>query len=174
MDKILIQNWNRVVPRDGARVWVIGDFCLDPILMKPVLNELHGKKFLILGNHDLPHPDHPAAKRVRPTAFSEYRKTWEKFYLKSGWDKVLDSATLKWQGSSHIYLRHFPPEEKTSACASILSRQAASSPTQIYFFGHVHNAFKQRGHALNVGVDVQNFRPISLRDGLLQLGLRER
>jgi len=52
-DEILIQNWNkRVRPQDS--VYHLGDVCLQPeTMIDKILPRLNGKKYLILGNHDI-------------------------------------------------------------------------------------------------------------------------
>lgn len=53
MDKALINNWNSVVDNLDA-VYILGDFCWDKEdRWIEVLKQLKGKKYLILGNHDL-------------------------------------------------------------------------------------------------------------------------
>ena len=53
MNQVLIQNYNSVVRRDDT-VYLLGDICLK--LPKDRANELisqlHGKKYLLIGNHD--------------------------------------------------------------------------------------------------------------------------
>ncbi len=52
MDAALIANWNSVVGKDDL-VWMLGDFALAPAeRVREVLAALHGKKQLIMGNHD--------------------------------------------------------------------------------------------------------------------------
>src|SRR5262249_6309943 len=52
MNEALIANWNaRVRPEDT--VWFLGDFAFtNPNKALPILGRLHGKKHLIMGNHD--------------------------------------------------------------------------------------------------------------------------
>ena len=51
-DKWLINRWNEQVQR-GDVVYILGDFCLgNSIRTERILSQLHGKKFLIRGNHD--------------------------------------------------------------------------------------------------------------------------
>lgn len=51
-DKWLINQWNDQVKR-GDTVYILGDFCLgNKIKTEKILSQLHGKKFLIRGNHD--------------------------------------------------------------------------------------------------------------------------
>ena len=52
-EETLIENWNKTVNQDDM-VWHLGDFSiqLPKEDVKRILNELNGKKFLIMGNHD--------------------------------------------------------------------------------------------------------------------------
>ena len=53
MDKILIDNWNKVVTNSDI-TYILGDFCLgkEPEWIK-ILDRLNGHKVLIRGNHDI-------------------------------------------------------------------------------------------------------------------------
>lgn len=52
MDKYLINLWNNTV-RKFDTVYFLGDFCLqNKEYTEKILKQLHGKKFLITGNHD--------------------------------------------------------------------------------------------------------------------------
>jgi calcineurin-like phosphoesterase family protein len=52
MDEAMVDNWNKVVPKEGATVYHLGDVAMKEKQL-PILNRLHGKKKLILGNHDI-------------------------------------------------------------------------------------------------------------------------
>jgi len=53
MNQTLIENWNRVVPRDGI-VFHLGDFAFaSEENWNSILDKLKGKIYLILGNHDM-------------------------------------------------------------------------------------------------------------------------
>ena len=53
MNSELIRRWNETVPEDGI-VFHLGDFCHgSPKQWNDILHSLHGKIFLILGNHDM-------------------------------------------------------------------------------------------------------------------------
>jgi calcineurin-like phosphoesterase family protein len=57
MDKVLIENWNRKIGRNDL-IYIIGDFGLiNTSKYKEYANRLNGQKYLILGNHDRPHPE---------------------------------------------------------------------------------------------------------------------
>ena len=52
MDKYLIDLWNSTVKKQDT-VYFLGDFCLqNKEYTEKILNKLHGKKHLIVGNHD--------------------------------------------------------------------------------------------------------------------------
>ena len=51
-DKWLIEQWNSTIGKKDI-VYIVGDFAFgSPYHVKRLLDKLHGKKFLILGNHD--------------------------------------------------------------------------------------------------------------------------
>jgi len=55
MDQELIKRWNETVPEDGV-VFHLGDFCHgNASKWKEILSTLHGKIYLVLGNHDMKH-----------------------------------------------------------------------------------------------------------------------
>ncbi len=53
MDEALIDNWNKVVPKDGV-VFHAGDFAMTSRIdyIKEIVGRLNGKIYLTLGNHD--------------------------------------------------------------------------------------------------------------------------
>ena len=52
MNETLIANWNRVVGPDDL-TWILGDFCAgDTARWRELLQNLQGRKSLIIGNHD--------------------------------------------------------------------------------------------------------------------------
>lgn len=51
-DEWLIEKWNNIIRREDY-VYILGDFCLgNKARAEKILHRLHGKKFLIFGNHD--------------------------------------------------------------------------------------------------------------------------
>lgn len=53
MNSVMIRRWNETVPPDGV-IFHLGDFAHgNPGLWNDVLSQLHGTKYLILGNHDM-------------------------------------------------------------------------------------------------------------------------
>jgi len=53
MDETMVRNWNSVVGKNDE-VYILGDFSWhkNPERTLEILKQLHGKKYLVLGNHD--------------------------------------------------------------------------------------------------------------------------
>ena len=52
-DELIINNWNKVVGKRDL-VWILGDITMETDSHYYLLNELYGRKKVVLGNHDLP------------------------------------------------------------------------------------------------------------------------
>ena len=143
MNETLIKNWNSCV-KSNDEIYVLGDFIFkgNGSDANNILKKLKGKKYLIKGNHD---------NFLNDSNFDKNNFRWVKDYF------VLNYQKTK------IILFHFPIFEWDG-----YFRDA------IHLFGHVHNSgnnknayerFKQLGqNAINVGVDVNNFYPISIEE----------
>ena len=87
MNRVLIKRWNETVPEHGV-VFHLGDFSQGGYReLKDILPKLHGRIFLILGNHD----------EVR-TVTMKYKKTFA---------QVLPQKTIRIEGND-IILNHYP------------------------------------------------------------------
>ena len=136
MNQVLIKNWNNTVKKED-RIFVLGDFCLsgkDKII--EIGRQLKGRKTLILGNHD-----------------SASIKT----YYEAGFEMV---------SKYPIFLKGF-----------LLSHEPIPDCRFINIHGHIHNKSIEEIDYLyldkmpelkelyyNVGVDTNNFRPVSFKD----------
>ena len=139
MDKVIINNWNAAIgPKD--EVYIIGDFTMRPAAdAHEYLTRLNGHKYFIKGNHD------------------RFLKNFESYASDFVW--VKDYYVLR-TDEYRIVLFHFPILEWDQ-----FYRGA------IHCFGHVHNSplsgerlSLMSGPAFNVGVDVNEFYPVSLTD----------
>ncbi len=147
MDKALIENWNSVVKKDDD-IYHLGDMALSaPGYLINILSQLNGNIYFIRGNHD-------------KTALNVYKKhphffKWAKdyFYL-----KVLDKEISG--GSQKLFLIHYP-----------MLTWNGSHRGSWNLFGHVHNTPVKnlKPAQLNVGVDVNNFTPISYEEVKIQI-----
>lgn len=129
----IVKNWNAVVsPRD--HVYHLGDVGYgSPQYLYRVLERLKGKVYLIRGNHDLTVVRQPAAQRFE----------WIK-------DTYLFSAQLKGK-SYRLFLSHYPHRSWPE-----------SNQGSFHLFGHTHGNMPPHGLSFDVGVDSNNYTPISL------------
>jgi len=143
MDQTLIENWNSCV-KNRDEIYILGDFLYrgKGKDANAILAKLKGRKYLIKGNHEryLTDPE------FKPEAFE-----WIKDYY------VLKHHGIK------IVLFHYP-----------LLSWDGSHRGSIHLYGHVHNSglkhpeFGEKlrvlgPNAFNVGVDVNNFYPVSIK-----------
>jgi calcineurin-like phosphoesterase family protein len=139
MNDSMIKAWNKKVKSDD-QVYILGDFSFaTPILTNAILHNLNGRKYMILGNHD----------------------SWAKDKsLHSHFEFIKDYFVLKTQYNQEkvkLILSHFP--------FYVWDSKHYGS---IHLYGHVHNARPELnqflGKAYNVGVDVNNYEPVSLNE----------
>lgn len=142
MNNSLIENWNKVVPKNGV-VFHLGDFAFGGSeLWNKVLDQLNGKIYLILGNHD--------------------RGNLRENYIKK-FELVTPQIQIDIEGRS-VYLNHYP-----FLCYGG-SYRGENSVWQL--FGHVHSGPNCTGldcdrlnilfpYQYDVGVDNNNYTPIS-------------
>lgn len=142
MHESLIYNWNNKV-KEKDDIYILGDFSHKGkgIEVNETLKRLNGKKYLIKGNHD---------GFLNDDDFDESLFEWIKDYYVMRYEK------------HKIVLFHFP----------ILEWDGYFTEA-IHLYGHVHNSRKSASQykrleilgrrALNVGVDVNNFTPVSIK-----------
>ena len=134
MNSTLWSNWNKIV-KDEDHVYVLGDFVWYKRDIDFWCSNLYGKIHLILGNHDM----------VNIAAYSKQSNIVEITHL-----KILKINKRRYS------LCHYP----------MMTWYGRRSGKGFHLFGHVHKTM-MRGIAegsLNVGVDMWNYRPISLEE----------
>lgn len=145
-DSEIIKRWNAKVPEDGI-VFHLGDVGFGhPKIINDILHQLHGKIYLVIGNHD-----------------------WRRVVSQHAWrfEEMTQQINMKISGQ-HIILNHFP-----LLCFSGAYRK--DSPTW-QLFGHVHSSpYCSDGLDIprlkmlfptqyDVGVDNNDFTPISFEE----------
>lgn len=143
MDSALIGYWNQVVGR-GDTVYVLGDFCFKgaPKAIQ-YLRCLNGTIHLLRGNHD---------KFIEQQTFKselEQSPQFSQYVKNEGWYKHMQD------GDKEVVLCHFP----------ILYWDGMDDRGSIHLYGHMHsrpNMQHPHKDAYNVGVDVNNYRPVTL------------
>lgn len=151
MTEAIVERYNETVNSDDT-VYILGDLCLggssDEVLAanKKLINNLKGKKRIILGNHD-------SDRRIEM-----YEECWN--------TKILGYADMLRLNGYHFYLSHFP------TITSNLDYDKPLKSRTINLFGHTHQKEKfYRGNPMmyHVGVDSNNCYPISLEQVIQDL-----
>lgn len=137
MDATLIANWNNRV-QDSDLVYVIGDLVMGVKDNIPALiQQLRGQIILIAGNHDYDR---------RGQILKQYKQT-------KIWNSPVYSELYTEVDGIKLYLRHIPD-------TNFIPNERA----QYHFTGHVHNAWVRQGSIENVGVDVCDYKPMTLSE----------
>ena len=144
MNSEMISRWNSYVT-DHDEVYILGDFMYkgNGRDANEILSRLKGKKYLVRGNHE---------KYLDDPQFRQGAFEWVKDYY-----------VLKYEGGLHIVLFHYP-----------MLSWYGSHHGSIHLYGHVHNSGEQHPdfgeklemlgkRAINVGVDVNDFYPVSIK-----------
>lgn len=139
MDQAMIENWNRRVQSQDT-VYILGDFCYrNNTPASSYLKQLKGKKHLITGNHDSRLLSDQDAMR----------------YIESA-----NSLNVVHDPGGKIVLCHYPLAEWNGLYKG-----------WYHAYGHIHNrkddtfllmGFREK--ALNAGVDVNHFQPVTLAE----------
>lgn len=141
MQRVIISNWNSIVhPRDI--VWHLGDFGigLTDAETLELFQQLNGTIKLVIGNHDVD------------------RK-----------GRLIQSlARLPWATppTHHAEIKHDKKRIILSHYAGLTWNNAHHGSYQA--FGHSHGQLKSLPRSIDVGVDAQNFRPISVDEFIRQ------
>lgn len=135
MDNILIDNWNKTI-KDKDEVYILGDLTMgDPDIVDRYLSRMNGRKYLIRGNHD-----------YFANIYNGNQLIWIKDYYELKHNK------------EYIILCHYPFNEWNR-----------SYHGSLHLHGHQHNHSdynldqrKNNKNRYDVGVDANDFKPISL------------
>ena len=160
MGRALIENWNSVVGPEDIVV-TMGDFFWfnDSHSIKKVVNQLNGTIYIVLGNHD----KRESFRRCDP----------EKLIILDGISHIFlrcEDENRWYEKTFEIVCSHYP-----------LMTWSHRDRGAINVFGHIHSGWLRsgddydqnlplwKGQQLDVGVDNQNFTPVSFEDILSQL-----
>ncbi|MCK9417616.1 hydrolase [Candidatus Dojkabacteria bacterium] len=135
MDDKLIQYWNEKVTKKD-NVFILGDFFWKANVeyCKNILEQLNGHKYMIIGSHD------HFIKKIELQKYFVFVKKYHVYKKENIRAVLFHNPLFSWDGMDHgVY----------------------------HFFGHVHNKYiciNGNTMAYNVGVDVNNFTPVSLNE----------
>lgn len=141
MDEALVERWNNVVhPKD--HVWVLGDFSIghDERTVARLFHALNGHKKLVIGNHDTDNK----GNLVKSVA----RLPWA--------TAPVQRAEIKHDGR-RIDLCHYAGMTWNAEHHGCLQA-----------FGHSHGRLLGLPGSVDVGVDAQNYAPVSVEDFVWQ------
>jgi len=143
MDEALIKNWNNIVSERDI-VYILGDLVFrSDKHASYYIDRLKGVKHLILGNHD--------HKWIKNCNLQKYFASVS-YYL-----EIKD-------GEKRLALSHYP----------MLSWGGAARGA-LHIYAHIHNkkdglayeTLKQMDNALNAGVEINDYRPVTLDELIL-------
>lgn len=143
-DNRLIENWNSEVKKNDL-VFILGDFSFYKAEeTNSILEKLNGDKILIIGNHD-------------QTFLNKIR------FDKSLFKEICYYKEFEYKGYN-ICLMHYP----------IKSFNGMLRENSIHFCGHIHSTNEELSrHTYNVGVDVNNYKPIEINEAIQKALLNE-
>ena len=131
----IFKSWNELVKKDTDIVYIVGDLWMGKNKvdnLEKMLNQAKGRKILILGNHD----------EIKPFT-----------YIRHGIESVHTSLLVSPSESGlpcNVYFAHDPA---IYTCLPDLAFMVC---------GHVHKLFKVQKGCVNAGVDIWDFKPVSL------------
>ena len=140
MQEVMINNWNaRVGVSDD--VYILGDFSFGATIFYEYATKLNGVKHFIVGNHD-----HEAYKKAQVMT-SNTKGIKNIFFHGDIWSVKDDNV--------RVVLCHYPIYE-----------WEGSFKGAIHFHGHCHGNIGKsfKTNAYDVGVDVWNFTPVTLKE----------
>lgn len=137
-DEELIKRWNDTIKHDDDLVYILGDLSFrNSKETNDIVKRLRGRKILVLGNHD--------------------NICLGKDFDKSLFEKIVDYEEIS-INNKKIIMFHFP-----------ISSWKQKEFGSIHLYGHVHSNshyVENIRNSYNVGVDVNNFKPICLENYL--------
>ena len=137
MNLAIIENWNKVVPKDGI-VYILGDVSMKGIKETDyLLDQLNGTKILIIGNHD------------NPSIIKYFDKSFDMLGL-----NVTDNE----EGTiTKVVLCHFPILEWYGMSHGSIHLHG-------HVHGAMNEYDKFNWKRLDVGMDSHNMTPVSWND----------
>lgn len=144
MNAELIKRYNQVVKPEDTVLWLGDCFFCGRIKAKEIMDQLNGRKILILGNHD-------DASLTR--------------MMKLGFVWACNEMRIKLGGHT-VRICHYPYKQKwyqklfNKYDDRYENRRPPRIKGEILLHGHVHEKWKVRDNMINCGVDVWDLKPV--------------
>lgn len=157
MDAGLIKNWNSVVPSYGI-VYVLGDLGFNFKHLKPIIDQLHGTLIMIRGNHD------PSVNALYNLGFTSV--TYGATIYIANQQVELSHCPARGEYREDTTKMHGPNENWHGERRHQKFSKVIAQDT-ILLHGHIHSpnkgqSTKIEGRQYDVGVDANNYKPVSL------------
>lgn len=137
MAEHIIKVWNDTVkPKD--KIYVLGDFSLNPKWSKILVPKLNGYKTLVAGNHDACHISNKKSEKF----VEKYLEEWDDVY------KSHTQLTLK--DGTFVNLCHLPYDNQYD---TRYSEYKLDNKGTTLLHGHVHGRYIKNGNQIDVGWD---------------------
>lgn len=143
MHAVLIRNWNDTVGSNDE-VYILGDFVFGGVgRIREITAQLNGVKTLIRGNHD----DRKVLTRG----------------VELGFNSVAEPSEGSISSVDEFLLSHYPYLGKgDSTDVERFTDKRYNDTGKWLLHGHVHCHWRVKEKMINVGVDVWDYRPVSL------------
>ena len=152
MNEMMIKNWNETVGPDDT-VFHLGDVALGTIAESlPLVGRLNGYKILVPGNHDRIFSGESEKKRER--FFPEYRKVFQGINY-----EIVTIPFDMGDEMIEVVLSHFPYRGDSQENDRHVDKRPVDNGLPL-IHGHIHDKRRIDGRMFNVGVDVNDFRPV--------------
>lgn len=149
-DQSLIEEFNELVGKNDLLIHC-GDVALGKIADSlPLVGRLRGYKVLIPGNHDRVFSGEKQKSRIRFDA--EYRKVFQEI-----WPEIVIHTIP--QLGTEVMLSHFPYEGDSQENDRHVDKRPVDNGLPL-IHGHIHEKRHIDGRMFNVGVDVNDFKPV--------------
>lgn len=168
MNYDIIARWNSVVGPDDV-VWVLGDVVMGGWRKNlSMVAQLNGTKHLVFGNHDKPFGKKPVPAAERSLE-----------YMEAGFASVRGGTVgirLGDRGEYPAIMGHFPYSGDSRNEGDRYKESRPLDQGQWLLCGHVHDAWRQKGRQVNVGLDAWGGFPVALESvsQLIHEGPQER
>jgi calcineurin-like phosphoesterase family protein len=166
-EKMMIDLWNKTIKKDDI-VLYLGDFCFS--FNKKIVEQLNGRKFLILGNHDRPHQERD---KLFEFVFRGLYIEYNDYCLELHNEDRRFSGLIKNINGKEILFSHYPmkyddpydnQKEHIVNHIKILSDFYDSFGCELNIHGHVHSNEKDLEEHINVSCEVLDFVPVKIGD----------
>lgn len=165
MNAELIARWNETVS-PGDRVFHLGDVSFAGVnATREIISQLNGHKVLLRGNHDR------NCDKMMEIGFDE---AYGSIYIQV---PLVEKPSADISDSVILWMAHVPPDNRYDnrplerpPMNERMSDLISMGYDYIPLCGHVHSSWKTFKGAINVGVDMWDYRPITVQQ---ILALRE-